>query len=431
MSPPRVGYVLKMFPRFSETFVIHEILEMERRGLPLVIYSLKRAAPGPSHAMLARLRSEVVHLPESLWRSMPGLLRAHARLLRRAPARYLRTFGYVLTRHSWAALKRFLQAGVLVGDAERRGVRHLHAHFASSATRVSMLAARLAPLGYSFTAHAKDIYLDGQDVDLLRDKLLEARFAVTVSDFNRDHLERLCGPEAVRRIERVYNGVDPTAFDGAVLPRRPRTILCVARLVEKKGIADLLEACAGLSVRGVRFTCRIVGDGPLRGSLERRAQALGIHDVVTFTGALPHEEVARELATAQVFALPCVVAADGNRDGLPTVILEAMASRTPVVSTRVTGIPEMVEQGVTGLLLEPGAPEALTEALSLLLEDPSLCRRMGEAGRRRVEERFALRENAGRLHERLKAAVDEPLAAVPAPAAWKELRHGPRPVAGG
>ncbi len=428
MSVVRAAYVLKMFPRFSETFVANEILELERRGLPLVIYSLKRPAPGPRHAMLGRLRSEVVYLPDSLWRAAPALLSAHARLLVRAPGRYLRTFGYVLTRHSWAALKRFLQAGVLVLDAEARGVLHLHAHFATSATRVAMLAARLSPVTYSFTAHAKDIYLDRQDVDLLRDKLVEARFTVTVSDFNHAHLERLCGADAVRRVVRIYNGVDLSAFDGMAAARTPGSIVCVARLVEKKGVSDLLEACARLRERGVSFTCRIVGDGPLRGALEHRGQALELGGAVRFTGALPHEEVVRELGRAQVLALPCVVAADGNRDGLPTVILEAMASGTAVVSTRVTGIPEMVEHGVSGLLVEPGQPEALAGALALLLADPASCRRLGEAGRRRVERRFALRQNAGALYARLAETLAE-AAAVARPAAPRPagLRVGRAP----
>ena len=418
MSTVRIGYVLKMFPRYSETFVQNEVLELERRGVPLVVYSLKPAAAGPRHAMLSRLRAPVVTLPESGWRGLPAVAAAHARLFRRAPGPWLRTAGYVLSRHSWAALKRFLQCGPLVLDAERRGLTHLHAHFASSATRVAMLAARLSGLTYSFTAHAKDIYLLDQDVDLLRDKILEARFVVTVSEHNRAHLARLCGDHAGARVQRLYNGVDLAAFGDAPVGD-PGRILCVARLVEKKGIADLIDACARLRARGIRFSCRIIGDGPLRAPMAQRIRDLDLGEQVCLVGALPHERVTEELAGSGLLALPCVVARDGNRDGLPTVILEAMASARPVISTRVTGIPEMVEDGVTGFVTEPGDPESLAGAIARLIEDPPLARRMGEAGRRRAEERFSLSTNVGLLHElfesRLATPATQPLATPPVP----------------
>ncbi|MBI5836439.1 MAG: glycosyltransferase family 4 protein [Candidatus Eisenbacteria bacterium] len=402
---PVVAYVVKMFPRFSETFIVNEILELERRGQELVIYSLKTPPPGPRHDTVARVKARVVYLPQSPWRAVAPIATAHFALLRRSPGRYLGTLGYVLERASWPAFKRFLQAGVLVRDAGPREVRHLHAHFATSATQVSMLAARLSGVTYSFTAHAKDIYLDRLDVDHLRAKLLEASFAVTVSDYNLRHLERICGREAAGRVVRIYNGIDIDRFRGVGEAREPGSVLCIGRLVEKKGIADLLEACALLLRRGADFRVRVVGEGPLREPLETRARELGLAGRVHFTGALPQEQVASDLRRAAVFALPCIVAADGNRDGLPTVILEAMASGTPVISTRVTGVPEMVQDGVTGVVVEPNQPEALAAALERILTDPALAARMGAQARRAVEEKFQLRANAGELHRLILQVV--------------------------
>jgi glycosyltransferase involved in cell wall biosynthesis len=419
MSATTIAYVLKMYPRFSETFILNEILELERRGVDVRIYSLRKPDDGRFHAGLARVKAPVVYLPEYLPAEAGRVLAAQRGLWRADARRYLRVLRYALSRGNTHALKRFLQAGVLVEHLRARPVAHLHAHFASSATRVAMFAHLLTGVPYSFTAHAKDIFLDTVDPDLLRDKLRGARFAVTVSEFNRDYLGRLAaepGETSLRgllpgerlalspgRVRRLYNGIDVDQFDPgpAATPQAGREplVLSVGRLVEKKGFDDLVQACALLRDQGVDFRCEIAGKGPQEAELGALIERLGLGERVRLTGPLPQEAVVEAYRRAALFVLPCVVGRDGNRDGLPTVLLEAMAMRLPVVSTDVTGVPEIVTHGAEGLLVPQHDPAALAGALATLLADPALRERFGAAGRAKVLREFNLRQNAGVLRE--------------------------------
>ena len=396
----RVVYVVKMFPRLSETFILNELLELERRGVALTVYSLKRAAPGPRHPDVARLRARVVELPE---RPVEWLLQGVAAalaLLVRHPRRVGGLLPYVVTRGTHQAWKRFFQAAVMVRDLEFNPPQHLHAHFASAPSRVAMFAAHLAGLPFSFTDHAKDIFHADTDVDLLRAKMRAARFVVTVSDFNRAHLEQVLGGDRTR-VRRLYNGVDLERFSpGDEIPLEPHdgpVVLAVGRLVEKKGFADLLAAWPRVHARVPSARLVIVGDGPEREALKARAQELGLGDAVCWPGALPQNAVRELLAGSTLFALPCRIARDGNRDGLPTVLLEALASGVPCVTTTVTGNPEIVRDGIEGRLVPPGDPEALAEAMIDLLRDPEVRRRMAAAARASAIERFDLRRNVATL----------------------------------
>lgn len=396
---PRVAYVVKMFPRLSETFILNELLELERLGHELAVYSLKAPAPGPRHPGVARLAARVVVLPERpvawLGRGVPAALV----LLARHPRRVLSLLRYVASRGTHQAWKRFFQAAVLARHLDRHPVEHLHAHFASAPSRVAMFAAHFAGLPFSFTAHAKDIFHAGTDEDLLRAKMRAARFVVTVSDFNRAHLVGLLGDNDRAAVRRLYNGVDLDQFAPGfgALPREPATVLAVGRLVEKKGFADLLAAWPAVRARVPAARLVIVGDGPERADLVERARALGVTDSVTWAGPLPQDAVRAHLATATLFALPCRIARDGNRDGLPTVLLEALASGLPCVTTTVTGNPEIVRDGVEGRLVPPDDPAALAAALGDLLLDPEARARMAEAARASAIERFDLRHNVATL----------------------------------
>jgi glycosyltransferase involved in cell wall biosynthesis len=396
---PRIAYVVKMFPRLSETFVLNELIELERRGFALTVYSLKAPAPGPRHPDVARLAARVVVLPERpvawLGRGLPAALILAAR----HPGRVGALLRYVASRRTHQAWKRFFQAAVLVRDLAPRPVEHVHAHFASAPSRVAMFAARLAGLPFSFTAHAKDIFHADTDEDLLRAKMRAARFVVTVSDFNRAHLVGLLGGDDRAAVRRLYNGVDLDRFAPGVCPleREPATVLAVGRLVEKKGFADLLEAWPAVRARVPAARLVIVGDGPQREELARRARDLGVADAVTWAGSLPQDAVRAHLAAATLFVLPCRVARDGNRDGLPTVLLEALASGVPCVTTTVTGNPEIVRDGVEGRLVPPGDPPALADALAGLLLDPDTRARMAGAARASAIERFDLRRNVATL----------------------------------
>lgn len=390
MTGPRVAYVLKMYPRFSETFVLNELLELERQGVTLRIFSLKRPDDGIVHADVARLRAPVTYLPESL----SGLARAQAPVFRRAPRRYLRLLGEVLRRRRYAALKHFLQAGAIAGALDP-ATAHVHAHFASGATSVALHLHRLVGVSYSFTAHAKDIYLETVRPPDLARKLRAARFAVTVSDFNARRLRALANGT---RVVRIYNGLDLERFapDGA--PRAtPPLVLAVGRLVEKKGFDDLVRACALLAERRTAFRCSIVGKGPQRDALAELVGTLDLAGHVEPAGPVPRERLLGLYRQAAVLAAPCVVGSDGNRDGLPTVLVEAMALGVPVVATTVTGIPELVEDGVTGLLVPERDPDALADAIGRILGDPALAAALVHRARRRVEERFDLHANVSRL----------------------------------
>jgi glycosyltransferase involved in cell wall biosynthesis len=395
----RVAYVLKMYPRFSETFVLNELLELERQGVELHVFSLKRPNDGISHADVARLHAPVTYLPESL----PGLVARQLPALRRHTRRYLGVLARALRSRRLSSVKHVLQAGAIAPQLEAGGFTHVHAHFASGTTSVALHASRLTGVTYSFTAHAKDIFLDTvRPVDLAR-KLRGARFAVTVSDFNVRRLAPLANGTP---LVRVYNGLDLDRFARDGVPRdRPPLVLAVGRLIEKKGFADLVRACALLAANGTEFRCAIVGKGPLEPSLRELIRSLGVERRVELAGPVPRERLLELYPRAAVFAAPCVVAGDGNRDGLPTVLVEAMACGVPVVATPMTGIPELVEDEVTGLLVPEHDAEALAAALARILQDAQLAKRLATAARARIESGFDLTRNVASLRALFEQAT--------------------------
>jgi glycosyltransferase involved in cell wall biosynthesis len=288
--------------------------------------------------------------------------------------------------------------------AHERGLTHLHAHFGTLAATVTRGAAHLARIPYSVTLHAKDIYHESVDPPVMRRILSEAAAVVTVSDYNRMHLEATYG-DAASGVTRIYNGLDLTRFDLMPATRAGDAILAVGRLVEKKGFDVLIDACAILRERGVQFRCRIVGDGVDGASLRDRIERLDLGSLVQLEGPRPHANLIGLFREAAVFVAPCIVAADGDRDGLPTVLLEAMALGTPCVSTAVTGIPELAHDGETGLCVPPRDPEALADALERMLADPDLGARLATRARARVEQAFDIRRNAARLRDVFAAAT--------------------------
>jgi glycosyltransferase involved in cell wall biosynthesis len=391
-SEPRVGYVLKRYPRYSETFVVNEILAHERAGLRVEIFALR--PPNDTHFQdaISRVRAPVTYLPcvgvkaadfwqeiEDASRVVPGLLPA------------------LEAARGEEAIEVF-QAIALAREAVGRGLTHLHAHFATSATTVARLAARFAGLPYTFTAHAKDIFHESVRHEDLARKLADAASVVTVSDFNLQFLRETYG-RAAAGVVRVYNGLDLAQFPfEPPAGRRPR-IVSVGRLVEKKGFGDLIEACALLRARGLDFDCAIVGAGPLETELRAQIAQLNLETVVELSGPRPQREVKRLVQDACAFAAPCVVGEDGNRDGLPTVLLEAMALGTPCVSTDVTGIPEIMRDGETGLLAPQHDAGALADSLARLLTSPQLANGLAKRARRLIEAEFDIERNAARQRE--------------------------------
>jgi len=395
----RVGYVVKRYPRFSETFIVNEILAHERAGMPLHIFAVRRVNEPHFQSMLAEVRSPVTYIADSapkadvVWAT-----------LRQGKA-VLPSLWPTLGRMDVPEVANVHQAVLLAIEVRKHGIEHLHAHFGTIATTIARLAAGLAGIGYSFTAHAKDIFHAEVDRDALRDKLRDAAVVVTVSDFNRAWLRENYGAAAAG-VRRIYNGLDLAAFGYSSPAERPREIFAVGRLVEKKGFDTLIDACALLRARAVGFHCTIIGDGLLWDRLSAQVGHHGLSEMVTLAGPRPQSDVIAALQNAAVFAAPCVVAADGDRDGLPTVVVEAMALGTPCVTTDVTGLSEIVRDGETGLRVPQHAPEALADALARMLDDKALRVLLAEEARRQVERDFDVDRNAAELRTAFGEAID-------------------------
>jgi glycosyltransferase involved in cell wall biosynthesis len=398
MSRPRIGYVLKRFPRISETFIAAELIELERQGVQLFVFAVSRPEEPFSHGFVDELRSPVVYLPHRPMREPLRVGRALARVLRHDGRGWLRAAAYSLWPPRLKGLRRLLQATVLREEMERAAIDHAHAHFATAAARLANLAWRMGGPGYSVTVHAKDIYHEEVQLDHLRDKLVPARFVATVSRANREYLNSVL--ELDGKLEVVPNSVDLRRLGPArAVGGEPGVVLAVARLVEKKGLSDLVEACAALQGRstsaGVGARLEVVGDGPLRAELAATAERLGVD--TRFHGSLPQEQVLDVYRRASVYCLPCVVAGSGDRDGLPTSVLEAMALGVPVVTTTVSGLPEAVINERTGLLVPEHDPVALAAAIERLLTDTAFAARVAAEARRHVETSFSLECSASRL----------------------------------
>jgi glycosyltransferase involved in cell wall biosynthesis len=390
-DPPRVGYILKRYPRYSETFIINEILAHESAGLAVEIFSLRPASDTHFPEQVERVRARVTYLPSEgkaaeFWAALEDAHESFA-----AFRSFLR-----LAKDEDALVG--LQSLLIAYAARQRGLTHLHAHFATAATAAARLAAHLTGLPYSFTAHAKDIFHDDVRSDDLSCKLRDAAAVVTVSDYNCAHLRERFG-RAAAGVRRVYNGLDIRNFPFAAPRDRTDRIVAVGRLVEKKGFADLVDACAILARRGRAFSCDIIGGGELSAALQSQINALGLGERVRLRGALPLSEVTHAVREAAVLAAPCVVGGDGNRDGLPTVLLEAMALGTPCVATPVTGIPEVVRDGQTGRLVPEHNPADLADALHQLLDAPQVRVRLATAARALIEANFDIHKNTARIRD--------------------------------
>ncbi|MDH3298071.1 MAG: glycosyltransferase family 4 protein [Gemmatimonadota bacterium] len=384
----KVGYVVKRYPRYSETFIVNEILAHENAGLELEIFALGVSGDTHFQGNIAAVRAPVLYLSPlikavELWTEFEETAAIW-------PGFWAEVGG------EGNDVKEVYQALQLARLAARRGITHLHAHFATSAASVARLAARLAGVPFTMTAHAKDIFHESVDAAAFQAKLIDAAVTVTVSDFNLAFLKSTYG-SAAARARRVYNGLDLSAFAYTDPDVRPLDVVAVGRLVEKKGFEDLIEALGILKQRNLPLNCMLIGEGPLEDQIRARIAGLGLGDRVQMAGPCPQREVKARVRSAAVFAAPCVVGADGNRDGLPTVLLEAMALGTPCVSTDVTGIPEILSHRQTGLMVAQREPAGLADALHELVRDRALRIRLARQARRRIEQAFDIHRNAGEL----------------------------------
>jgi glycosyltransferase involved in cell wall biosynthesis len=407
----RVGFVVKRYPRYSETFVVREILAHEKAGLGVEIFSLRPSDDTHYQDLISRVRGPA----HQLCFPAPGLqadvLSAGSVTAANFWRRLKEVSGSLPVLWAWLEevqaedARDIYQAAQLAHVVRRNALQHLHAPFASDVCTVTRMAARLARISYSFTARAKDIFHASVDPEDLRRKLRDAGGVVTISDFHLDYLRRTYGPLAAH-VCRVYNGIDLEEFPYRPPDDRPPVVVAVGRLVEKKGFGDLVDACALLAARGRDFRCRIAGAGSLGPALQVQIDRHRLRGRVELIGPRPQNEIAREMQKASVLAAPCVVAEDGDRDGLPNVIQEALALGTPVVTTAVTGIPEVVPDGERGLLVPERDPAALAAAIDRLLADPAERVRLASAARRFMEAEFDIHRNTVRRREVFRAAVE-------------------------
>ncbi len=417
-----IGLLVNTYPKLSETFIAGEIAGLEQLGLSIRVYSLNQPSDAVFHSGGATPRAPVSYAtPPDAAHAWP-LVKANLKLLLTSPRRYLKTLAFALRCRDPQSLRRFLQATALVEPLRNDRVAHLHAHFINAPAAVAELLAQLSGLSFSISAHAKDIYLSAPAA--LRRKLAAARFTVTCSEYNRRHLSALAADPA--RVHRMYHGIDIGRFhpQGAPPPapaEQPPVILSVGRLREKKGFEVLIEACRRLRDAGHPVHCKIVGYGPERARLEELIERFALQGVVELLGKLTHDVLLDLYRGATLFALPCQIGEDGDRDGIPNVLLEAMAMCLPVISTTVSGIPEVIRHRDNGLLVPPRDAQALARAIVSLLTLPAEARRMGVAARETVRRMFCNEINLTRLRELLLESPQPGLATAAAVAVAGQL----------
>ncbi len=409
----RVAYLVKTFPRLSETFILNEILGVEELGLELEIFSLRKLPPAnePVHPDVAKVKAPVRYIP-SLVRPLwpPGLallLFSHLALLFAAPQRYFAAARFHFSSGSSPRLKDFLQAGYLGRALIRGKFTHLHAHFANVPTTVAEIVKHLTGIGYSFTAHAKDVYLTPPS-ELAR-KIKEAECVLTCTAVNQRYLAGLADQGTPVRL--AYHGVDVNRFRVLRSGDPPQNgevplILSVARLCEKKGLEFLIEACHILVDRGVAFQCRIVGYGPLEDKLQKMIASLALPDRVFLQGKMTQDQLAALYPQADLFVLPCLVLKNGDQDGIPNVLFEAMVCGVPIISTEIAGVRELIEHQKNGLLVEQRNSPALADAMELLIGSPGLRNDLARKGRQTVLASFTRESSARNVYNIFSSVLD-------------------------
>jgi colanic acid/amylovoran biosynthesis glycosyltransferase len=403
-----VAYVMSRFPKLTETFILAELDAMDRAGVRVELHPLLRQTGEPIQPAAARWIDRAHYVPFL----SPSIVGSQWRFLRdrRRRRRYLRAFADMI-RGTWRS-PNFLLGGIGIFPKVAHtalamldeGVDHVHCHFANHPALAGWLIHRLVGIPFSFTAHGSDLHVDRT---MLPAKVAEAAFVVTISGDNRAVIESTAGDAAAGKVAVIHCGIDPDAFrPPAHSGTGPLRIVAVGTLHEVKGQVHLVDACRLLADRGVPFSCRFIGDGPDRAPLAARIETLGLGERVTLVGRMTTHEVAAELAASDVLVAPSVPTKSGKREGIPVVLMEAMATGLPVVASRLSGIPELVTDGVDGLLVPPGDASALADALARLAADPALRARLGSAGRETVLAGFDVDRNAAALAARIRESLE-------------------------
>jgi glycosyltransferase involved in cell wall biosynthesis len=407
----RLGYLYSRYPVLSQTFCDAEMLELERRENEIILGSLFPPKTALRHEYLKKLRAPIRYAPSS--RELDALAR-EAKRKGRWPtalvAQHEKKYGT-----EYKAALRARNALFFVELFEGAGVPHFHVHFANRAAHTAMFVKAVSGIPFSMTAHGQDFMSDLGNDELLRELCASAEFVGAETNYSRDLLAARC-PESRSKIFRVYNGIDLSRFPRKdVLPHVPGRVearpskirfLSVGRLVAFKGFDILIDACADLQKRGIDFACEIIGDGALREGLEERASQQNLRERIHFAGEQSQNYVRAALRDCDVFVLASAPDDRGASDVFPTVIAEAMATGKPVVSTTVAGIPELVANGETGLLVPPRDVRGLADAMEHLADNENLRGDFGRAGRLRIEQRFTIEKTIEPLLERFEQITE-------------------------
>lgn len=391
-----IAYIAQTFPALTQTFVYREVSELRAIGFKVITCAIWKPNVGQLSGESKQYVGETNYIFPIEWGKF---FLAHIQIILRYPLRYFSTFLFILSRRGESFRNRlrtfyhFLEAVSLAPVLIDGGVDHIHAHFSINAATVAFVLSRLLNISFSFTAH--NIFFS--DRLLLEDKVTSAKFIVSISDYSKQFLLKLIPMDGIaNKIHIVHCGLSPEEFAPAdnIVQNEVPEILFVAQLEVRKGAPFLIEACRLLSLKGFNFQCNLIGDGPQRIQLQELISAYGITDKVKLLGALPQEDVRSYLDSADIFILPCITAENGDMDGIPVSLMEAMAMEIPVISTRVSGIPELIDDGESGILVDQKDTAALSEAISRLVCDPGLRKQIAFQGRQKIIEEFNLHQTS-------------------------------------
>lgn len=398
----KILYISTAIPSLTLTFVYREIFGLEKKGFFIRTVSM-HCPPDAKISKEARvLKAKTYYLDQvTLWEKLTVFLSTPFKIPRRffqcfllfAKAKPMKfPMDYVRLFYHW------IEACYLIEKFKSEEINHVHCHFISGPTSIGMFFAKLRNIPYSFTMHASNIWLFPI---ALMTKLKNSRFSVSISDYNRQYICETYGEQYTKKIHIIRCGIDPQGDYSKAIKNSTKTpylkILAVGQLAKRKGFHVLIEACYTLRQQGLQFECTIIGGGPEEKNLRHQVLALAVDDIVTLAGALPQEKVVRYYRDADIFVLPSVIVENGQRDGIPVVLMEAMAWRLPVISTTVSGIPELIEAGKTGLLVPPEDAQALTQSIVKLAQSVELRTQLGEAGCNKVMNDFNINHSVNQL----------------------------------
>lgn len=394
----KIAYIMSRFPKLTETFILYEMTEMRERGFELEVYPLLKHRTAVRHPEAEAFVEKAFYHP---FFSL-SMIRAHLKTLVSRPVRYFTAFLDAL-RGTWGNLN--YMVGVIVyfpkavwfaQKMKEQGVDHIHAHFCNHPAMVAFVISRITDIPFSFTAHGADLHMDQR---MIKEKVGACCFAVAISDYNKEMMLAASSQAWRSKIHVVHCGVDPDQFKPA--ERKPLNqrlrLICVGTFEEVKGHKYLVEACGILRDKGIPFECRLIGEGPLTESIRKQVQQAGLTESVSFLGGQPRPKVLELMSCSDVVILPSVLTPQGKREGIPVALMEGMAVGLPAISSRLSGIPELIQDGVSGILTEPRNSKDLAQAIERLACDQALRFQMGAAARRRIEEEFDLKANVRQL----------------------------------